>query len=157
MDPLESITYDELQVGDSATYTRVFTEDALVLFAAVSGDMNPLHLDPGYAQTSVFKERTGHGMWSGALISAAIGTVMPGPGTVYLEQNLRFRKPVRLDDVLNVTLTVTGKEPPHFVIINCEVCNQDQEVVVDGVARVIAPESKVLVERPVLPSIRIGE
>lgn len=80
MEALENITYDELQVGDSATYTRTLTENELVLFAAVSGDVNPVHLDKEYASKTMFKERIAHGMWSGALISAALATVIPGPG-----------------------------------------------------------------------------
>ena len=84
MDALENLTYDELQIGDSATYTRTLTEEELVLFAAVSGDVNPVHLDSQYASQTIFKERIAHGMWSGALISAALATIMPGPGTIYL-------------------------------------------------------------------------
>ncbi|WP_255376790.1 MaoC/PaaZ C-terminal domain-containing protein, partial [Oleiphilus sp. HI0067] len=84
---IENITYDELHVGDYATFTKTLTEDELVLFAAASGDVNPVTLDAEYAKKTTYKERIGHGMWAGSLISAALSTVIPGPGTVHLEQN----------------------------------------------------------------------
>jgi acyl dehydratase len=156
MEALENITYDELQVGDSATYTRTLTENELVLFAAVSGDVNPVHLDKEYASKTMFKERIAHGMWSGALISAALATVIPGPGTIYLEQQLNFKRPVKLDDTLTVTLTVARKEERNRVILNCEVINQRGEQVVTGEAKVIAPTEKITLEKPILPKIVIG-
>jgi len=157
MEALENITYDELNVGDSATYTRTLTEEELVLFAAVSGDVNPVHLDKEYASKSLFKERIAHGMWSGALISAALATVIPGPGTVYLEQSLNFKRPVKLEDTLTIKLTVLRKEERNRVVFECEVINQDSDIVVTGEAKVIAPSEKISLERPVLPKITIGE
>lgn len=157
METLENITYDELNVGDSANYTKTLTEAELILFAAVSGDVNPIHLDPEYASQTDFKGRIAHGMWSGALISAALATVIPGPGTIYLEQNLKFKRPVRLDDTLTVQATVLRKEPRNRVVIECVVVNQRDEVVVTGEAKVIAPTEKLTLDRPRLPSITIGE
>lgn len=156
MEALENVTYDELNVGDSATYTRTLTENELVLFAAVSGDVNPVHLDADYASKSMFKERIAHGMWSGSLISAALATVIPGPGTIYLEQSLSFKRPVKLDDTLTVKLTVAAKDEKNRVTFDCEVFNQENKVVVDGQAKVIAPSEKIILERPVLPPISIG-
>lgn len=155
MDTLENITYDELQVGDSASYTRSLTEEELILFAAVSGDVNPVHLDPAFAANSMFKERIAHGMWSGSLISAALATVMPGPGTIYLEQSLSFKRPVKLDDTLTVKLTVASKDPKKRVTMACRVTNQRDEEVVAGEARVIAPTEKMSLPRPQLPKITI--
>ena len=157
MEALENITYDELNIGDSATYTRTLTEEELVLFAAVSGDVNPVHLDKEYASKSLFKERIAHGMWSGALISAALATVIPGPGTVYLEQSLNFKRPVKLEDTLTIKLTVLRKEERNRVVFECEVINQDADLVVTGEAKVIAPSEKISLERPILPKITIGE
>ena len=157
MEALENITYDELNIGDSATYTRTLTEEELVLFAAVSGDVNPVHLDKEYASKSLFKERIAHGMWSGALISAALATVIPGPGTVYLEQSLNFKRPVKLEDTLTIKLTVLRKEERNRVVFECEVINQDSNIVVTGEAKVIAPSEKISLERPILPKITIGE
>lgn len=157
MEALENITYDELNIGDSASYTRTLTEEELILFAAVSGDVNPVHLDKEYASKTVFKERIAHGMWSGSLISAALATVMPGPGTVYLEQSLNFKRPVKLEDTLTVTLTVLRKEERNRVAFDCEAINQEGKVVVTGEATVIAPNEKISLDRPVLPRITIGE
>ena len=155
LDILENITYDELQEGDSATYIRTLTEDELVLFAAVSGDVNPVHLDSEFAAESVFKERIAHGMWSGSLISAALATVMPGPGTIYLEQSLSFKRPVKLDDTLTVNLKVISKERKSRVIFSCDVRNQNDEQVVFGDAKVIAPTQKMSFNKPQLPKIII--
>ncbi len=157
MEALENITYNELNIGDSASYTRTLTEEELVLFAAVSGDVNPVHLDKEYASKSLFKERIAHGMWSGALISATLATVIPGPGTVYLEQSLNFKRPVKLEDTLTIKLTVLRKEERNRVVFECEVINQDANVVVTGEAKVIAPSEKISLERPILPKITIGE
>lgn len=157
MDALENLTYDELHVGDSATYTRTLTEDELVLFAAVSGDVNPVHLDSQYASQTIFKERIAHGMWSGALISAALATILPGPGTIYLEQSLSFKRPVKLNDTVQVKITVSAKEPKGRVVLDCEIRNQNDEVVVTGQAKVIAPSEKIKLDRPILPRITIGE
>jgi 3-hydroxybutyryl-CoA dehydratase len=155
LDILENITYDELQEGDSATYVRTLTEDELVLFAAVSGDVNPVHLDSEFAAESMFRERIAHGMWSGSLISAALATVMPGPGSIYLEQSLSFKRPVKLDDTLTVNLKVVSKERKNRVIFLCDVRNQNDEQVVIGEAKVIAPTQKMTFNKPRLPKITI--
>lgn len=153
--PLQNRTYDELAVGDTASFTRTLTEDELVLFAAVSGDVNPVHLDEAFATNSMFKERIAHGMWSGSLISAALATTLPGPGTIYLEQNLAFKRPVKLGDTLTVNLTIKAKEPKNRVVIDCDVRNQNNQQVVRGEAKVMAPTEKLTLERPRLPDITI--
>lgn|GEM_PF-203946 len=155
LDTLENLTYDELHEGDTATFTRSLSENELVLFAAVSGDVNPVHLDPEFAACSMFGERIAHGMWSGSLISAALATVMPGPGTIYLDQSLSFKRPVKLDDTLTVSLTVLRKEPKNRVIFQCAVTNQNNQKVVTGEAKVIAPTEKVILYKPTLPKITI--
>lgn len=155
LDILENITYNELQEGDSATYARTLTEDELILFAAVSGDVNPVHLDSEFAAESVFRERIAHGMWTGSLISAALATVMPGPGTIYLEQSLAFKRPVKLDDTLTVNLTVLSKARRNRVAFSCDVRNQNDEQVVSGEAKVIAPTQKMSFHKPRLPKITI--
>jgi len=155
MHALENITYDELQIGDYATFTKSLTEDELVLFAAASGDVNPVSLNPEYASHTTYKERIGHGMWSGSLISAALSTVIPGPGTVHLEQQLKFDLPVKLGDTLTVKLTVIEKGERHRVTFQCEVTNQNNELVVEGQSVVVAPTEKVTLEKPTLPRIQI--
>ena len=155
LDTLENLTYGELHEGDTATFTRTLSERELVLFAAVSGDVNPVHLDPEFAANSIFGERIAHGMWSGSLISAALATVMPGPGTIYLEQSLSFKRPVKLDDTLTVSLTVSRKDPKNRVVFQCIVTNQNDQKVVTGEAKVIAPTEKVCLYKPALPHITI--
>ncbi|MCG7199509.1 MaoC family dehydratase N-terminal domain-containing protein [Marinobacter pelagius] len=155
LDTLENVTYDELNEGDTATFTRTLTEDDLYLFAAVSGDVNPVHLDAEFAANTMFKERIAHGMWSGSLVSAALATVMPGPGTIYLEQSLAFKRPVKLDDTITVKLKVLRKEPKNRVVVECDVRNQNDQQVVAGEAKVIAPKEKVKLNKPNLPEITI--
>ncbi|RMF20158.1 MAG: 3-hydroxybutyryl-CoA dehydratase [Gammaproteobacteria bacterium] len=157
MQALENITYDELNVGDSVTYTRALSEDEVVLFAAVSGDVNPVHLDPDYAASTPFGERIAHGMLSGAFISAALATALPGPGTIYLEQQLKFRAPVMLRDILTVKLVVAEKQPKNRVLIDCIITNQNDTVVVTGQAKVIAPTEKITLERPRLPRVLLND
>lgn len=154
-DTLENITYDQLNEGDTATFTRTLTEKELVLFAAVSGDFNPVHLDSEFAENSLFGERVAHGMWSGSLISAALAMVMPGPGTVYLGQNLSFKRPIKLGDTATVHLTVLRKAPKNRVELQCEVINQNGQKVVTGEAKVIAPTEKARLSKPMLPKITI--
>ncbi|MDX1399168.1 MAG: MaoC/PaaZ C-terminal domain-containing protein [Oceanospirillum sp.] len=156
MTVLVNKTYDEIQVGDTATLERALTEKELVLFAAVSGDVNPVHLDAEFAKSTMFGEQIAHGMWSGSLISAALATVLPGPGTIYLGQELSFRRPVKLADTLTVTLTVKEKLSKNRVVIDTLVTNQNDEKVVVGTATVMAPTEKSELQAPELPAITIG-
>lgn len=157
MSKLENRPYDSLSIGDSATFSKTLTEKELVLFAAVSGDVNPVHLDAEFAKTSMFGERIAHGLWSGSLISAALATQLPGPGTIYLSQDLSFRRPAKLGDTLTVTLTVKEKQDEKkIVILDCVVTNQDDKAVVTGTAKVIAPTEKEVLDAPALPEITIG-
>ena len=93
-DFLRNRTFDQLQPGDTASIERLVARDDLDLFAAVSGDVNPAHLDGAFAATNQFGHVVAHGMWTAALISAVLGTKLPGPGTIYLGQDLQFIKPV---------------------------------------------------------------
>ena len=157
MSTLENRPYDTLSVGDSAIFEKTLTEKELVLFAAVSGDVNPLHLDAEFAKTTMFGEQIAHGMWSGSLISAALATTLPGPGTIYMGQELSFRRPVKLGDTLTVKLTVKEKQDAKkIVILDCLVTNQKDEKVVLGTATVIAPTEKAVLQAPTLPTITIG-
>ena len=156
MSLVKNFPYDALEVGQTATYSKHVEERDIQLFAAVSGDCNPVHLDADYAATTMFKERIAHGMFSGALISAAIACEMPGPGTIYLGQQMRFTRPVKLGDTLTVELEVLEKLPKGRVRIATRVFNQHAEQVVDGEAEVLAPREKQTVQLPELPPITIG-
>lgn len=156
MTSVQNVPYEELEVGQKANFQRGVTERDIQLFAEVSGDRNPVHLDADYAAATQFKERIAHGMLTGALISAAIATTLPGPGTIYLGQNLSFTRPVKLGDQLTVELEVLEKLPKNRVRISTTVLNQDGKAVVKGEAEVMAPTEKLNIELPALPPITIG-
>ena len=108
----------------------------------MSGDRNPVHLDAEFAAGTLFKERIAHGMFSGALISAAVACTMPGPGTIYLGQTMKFTRPVKINDTLTVRLEILEKLPKNRVRIATRVFNQNDELVVDGEAEVLARASR---------------
>jgi phosphotransacetylase/acyl dehydratase len=157
LEHIENRTFDEITVGDSATLVRTLTEQDIKLFAVMSGDINPAHVDPDYAMSSRFREVIGHGMWSGALISTVLGTEFPGPGTIYLGQNLRFRRPVRVGDTITIKVTAKEKDEKGRVMLDTDCVNQDGEVVVSGTAEVIAPKEKVRRRRIDLPDVRFDD
>ncbi|QQR69320.1 MAG: bifunctional enoyl-CoA hydratase/phosphate acetyltransferase [Alphaproteobacteria bacterium] len=155
-DLIENRTYDEIQVGDSASVVRVLSRQDIELFAIMSGDVNPAHLDDEYAKDSMFHGIIAHGMWGGALISTVLGTKMPGPGTIYLGQDLSFRRPVSVDDTITVTVTAKEKQDDKkIVIFDCKATNQDGKDVILGVAKVIAPSEKISRPRVVLPEVQV--
>lgn len=156
MTQVSNTPYDDLQVGQKASFSSSVEERDVQLFAAVSRDHNPVHLDAAFAAKTMFKERIAHGMFSGALISAAIACELPGPGTIYLGQQMRFTRPVKLGDTLTVELEVLEKLPKGRVRIATRVFNQKAELVVDGEAEVLAPREKQTLELPELPPITIG-
>lgn len=155
-DFIENVLYDEITVGQSARLMRTLTVEDIQAFAAVSGDTNPAHLDPEYANDTLFHGVIAHGMWGGALISALLGTEFPGPGTIYLQQDLHFTKPVRIGDTLTVTVTVTAKDDAKKrVDLDCLVFNQQAERVLYGTARVLAPTLRVKRPRASVPHIQL--
>lgn len=157
MTSLENFPIDELAVGQTASYSKTLTQNDVVLFAACSGDLNPVHLDKDYAATTVFGEPIGHGMWTGALVSAAVAMRLPGPGSVYRSQSLNFKHPVKIGDTVTVTLTVSEiKERIKLVTLDCEAHNQDGKLIAKGVAEVIAPAQKQHIAVGTLPEIAIG-
>jgi acyl dehydratase len=156
MAQLRNFTYEEITHGQRASYSREVTEREVQLFAAVSGDVNPVHLDAAYAATTRFGERIAHGMLTGAFVSAAIALELPGPGTIYLGQDLRFRLPVKLGDVITVKLEVTDKrDRRRMVTLDCQVLNQHDKLVASGTAEVMAPSESICIERPPLPQVRV--
>lgn len=155
-DFVENHTFDELQIGQSARLLRTLTPHDIQAFAAVSGDTNPAHLNAEYASDTLFHGVIGHGMWSGALISALLGTQFPGTGTIYLDQALHFSRPVRIGDTLTVSATVTAKDEQKKVVeMACQAVNQKGETVVSGIARVLAPTQKVRMPRGSVPTIQL--
>lgn len=106
MESIENRTFDEILVGESASLKRTLSKEDIELFAIMSGDVNPAHVDEEYARSDIFHRIIAHGMWGAALISTLLGTKLPGPGTIYLEQTLRFHHPVVVGDTVTVTITV---------------------------------------------------
>ncbi|MBD9484751.1 MaoC family dehydratase [Pseudomonas sp. PDM14] len=156
MTQVTNIPYEALEVGQQASFDKLVEERDIQLFAAVSGDNNPVHLDAAFAAETMFKERIAHGMFSGALISAAIACRLPGPGTIYLGQSLKFTRPVKLGDNLTVKLEVLEKLPKGRVKLATRVFNQNGEQVVDGEAEVLAPRAEQTVTMPDMPTVAIG-
>jgi len=155
-DCIENRTFDEITVGDFASLTRKLTRRDIELFAVMSGDVNPAHVDPEFAKSDMFHKVIAHGMWGGALISTVLGTELPGPGTVYLDQSLRFLAAIGLGDAVTVTVTAREKdEKRHHITFDCKCVNQDGKIVIDGVALVIAPTEKIKRPRIVLPEVKI--
>ncbi|MBL8644777.1 MAG: MaoC family dehydratase [Rhodospirillaceae bacterium] len=134
-----SYFFEDLTPGKSATFTKTVTEADIMKYAEVSGDTNPLHLDAGFAATTMFKERIAHGMLSAGFISAAFGTVMPGSGGVYVAQNLQFKRPVKIGDVVTARIEVTGTIPEKKFVQFKTQCLVNDKVVIDGDATLMVP------------------
>lgn len=124
---------EELYIGQTASLTRVFTSDDVELFAWLSSDYNPLHLDIQYARSSLFGKRIVHGFLVGSLISAILGTKLPGPGAVYLNQNMNFRKPVYHDDSVTAVVEVTAiNRDKRIIYFDTKCINGNGDIVIDG-------------------------
>jgi 3-hydroxybutyryl-CoA dehydratase len=157
MSVLKNVTISQISIGQKATYSKTCTEQDVQLFAIVSGDQNPIHLDETYAQTTQFGQRIAHGMYTGALVSAALATQLPGPGTIYLGQELKFRAPVFIGDTVTVELEVeTVREDKAIVGLLCTCTKQDGTVVASGKATVIAPKESIEMPAAALPSVSIN-
>jgi phosphotransacetylase/acyl dehydratase len=154
---IENRTFDEIALGDSASLSRIVTQRDIELFAVVSGDVNPAHLDPAFAATDLFHRVVAHGMLGATLISTVLGTRLPGPGTIYLAQELRFLQPVGIGDSVTATLTVSEKDADKGEItLDCRCLNQAGELVIAGTARVRAPMEKVRLPRIELPEVMLN-
>ncbi len=155
---IENVTFDEMTIGQSASIQRTLSEQDIHLFAVMSGDVNPAHVDHEYARNSMFHEIIGHGMWGGSLISTVLGTLLPGPGTIYLKQSLRFSRPVTVGDTLTVSVTVKEKlDAKHRVIFDCLAVDQDGSTIITGEAEVLAPTEKICRPRIEMPAITVDD
>lgn len=129
-----------LKVGDHASRTKLITDEAVQDFARATGDTNPVHLDEAYAATSRFGRRIAHGMLTGSLISAILGNDLPGPGTVYLGQDFKFKAPVFIGDTVTASVElVKYREDKRIATFRTTCINQDGALVLEGEAVVIAP------------------
>lgn len=132
---MPELAYEDIKIGSEASLTKTITDAQIVDFANLTGDTNPVHLDADYAAKSMFGERIAHGMLMAGLISAVLGTQLPGPNTIYLGQDLKFRAPVKIGDTVEVIVTVTEKRDDKRIIkLSTTVTNQHGATVVDGTA-----------------------
>lgn len=134
---------EELKVGMTAFFSRAITDADVVSFSELSGDTNPVHLDEAYAATTPFNGRIVHGFLSASLISAAIALQLPGPGSIYLSQNLSFKAPVRIGDMVEARVTVQEVLPERGRVVLTTVCSVGDLVVIEGEALVKAPSRPV--------------
>ena len=139
---MKGITIGEMKIGDNASFTKTITDTDIYLYAGISGDFNPAHINQVEAEKGMFGKRIAHGMLSAGLISAVLGTMLPGPGTIYMGQELRFTKPVFVGDTITATITVAELIPEKNRAKLETVCtNQDGEVVIKGMATVMPPKA----------------
>ena len=132
MNEIGGYEFEELRVGMSATYAKTITEADIVLFAAVSGDNNAIHTNEEFAAATIFKGRIAHGMLSASVISAALANKLPGPGAIYMSQNLRFRAPVRAGDTVHATVTIKELNPEKRRVLLDTCCRVSDKVVIEG-------------------------
>ena len=130
---------EDLSVGMTASFAKTVTEADIVLFAGISGDTNPVHLNQEYASSTMFQGRIAHGMLSVGFISAVLGTKLPGPGAIYMGQTLRFKAPVRAGDTVTARATVTEVIPEKRRVVVRTVCTVGETVVIEGEATLMVP------------------
>jgi 3-hydroxybutyryl-CoA dehydratase len=136
------MTFDEINVGQTAEFAKTITETDIALFAGITGDFNPLHVNQQIAEKSRFEGRIAHGMLTASLISTVIGMYLPGPGCVYLGQTLRFTRPVRIGDTITARVEVLEIQAAKRRLRLATTCsNQKGELVLDGEATVMVPET----------------
>ena len=134
--------FENIKIGMSESYSQTITDTDIKAFAGISGDHNPVHMSDEYAEQSRFKKRIAHGMISSSFFSALFGTKLPGPGCVYVNQALNFKRPVYLNDTVNATIIVTQIDFRKRRIFFDTVCKVKNKVVIDGTAELYVPEVK---------------
>lgn len=139
---MKGLTIQQMTIGDSATFTKTVSESDVYQFAGITGDFNPAHINEEYAKDTVFKTRIAHGMLSAGFISTVLGTRLPGPGTIYLRQELKFLAPVRIGDTITAKVEITGLVlEKNRVTLRTTCTNQEGVLVVDGEALMSPPKA----------------
>ncbi len=136
---MSNYTIDDLEVGMSASMAKTVTEADIVMFAGVTGDFNPAHIDAEYAAASMFKERIAHGMLSAGFISATLAMQLPGPGSIYLGQELKFKAPVLIGDTVRTTVTITSINEKRKIVVLETICSVAGKPVIVGEATMMKP------------------
>jgi len=133
-------TINEIRVGDKEFFQKTISETDVYMYAGITGDLNPAHINEEYAKGTMFKGRIVHGMLTAGLISSVLAMKLPGPGTIYLKQELKFTAPVRIGDTINAEVEVIELlQEKNRVILKTTCTNQDGVVVLDGIATVMPP------------------
>jgi 3-hydroxybutyryl-CoA dehydratase len=135
---------EDLAPGMAASYAKTVTEADVILFAGVSGDSNPVHIDHEFAKDTVFKGRIAHGMLTASFISTVLGTRLPGPGCIYVSQNLKFRAPVRIGDTVRTRVVVTAVDMDRGRVALETTCSVGDTVVISGDALLVVPRRPVI-------------
>lgn len=135
----ESYSIDEISIGMSTSYSQTITDCDVKLFAGISGDHNPVHIDEIYAENSRYKKRIAHGLISASFFSALFGTKLPGKGCVYVGQNLNFKRPVYLGDTVTATVTVSNVDVLKKRVFFDTKCTVKNKIVIDGTAEIFIP------------------
>lgn len=137
-------TINEINLGEKSQYSRTVTEADVVMFGGISGDLNPAHFNEVYAKDTIFKGRIAHGMLTAGYISTVLGMQLPGPGTIYLGQELKFTSPVRFGDTITASVEVIEKNEEKNIVIFKTICvNQNGDIVVKGRATVKPPKKQI--------------
>jgi 3-hydroxybutyryl-CoA dehydratase len=130
--------FEDIQIGDTAVFSKTISEFDIYQFAGLTGDFNPMHIDHEFAKQTIFKERIAHGLLTGSFISTVLGMKLPGPNSIYLSQNFKFTAPVKIGDTIKVIVEVVEKRDDKKIIqLKTQVWNQRQEMVLDGEAAVM--------------------
>lgn len=130
---------DFIKIGDKASIARTIAESDVYLYAGITGDLNPAHINEEASKDGLFKGRIAHGMLTAGLISAVLGTHLPGPGSIYLSQELRFLSPVRVGDTITATVEVIEIVKERIVKLKTYCTNQKGDMVIDGIATILPP------------------
>lgn len=139
---MQHYTIQQLEVGQKASFSKTITETDVYLFAGITGDINPAHVNQAYAENTLFKGRIAHGILSAGLVSAVLGMQLPGPGTIYTGQTLKFLAPVHFGDTITATVEVIEKiVEKNRVILKTTCTNQEGKVILDGEATVMPPKA----------------
>jgi 3-hydroxybutyryl-CoA dehydratase len=149
---------EDMEVGMTAVYAKTVTDADIVMFAGISGDTNPVHLDAHFADQTVFKGRIAHGMLSASFISTVLGTRLPGPGCIYLSQNLKFRAPVKAGETVTARVTVKDVNRDNKRVLVDTICTVGDTVVIDGEALLlVSRRAEVLGEPEDAPRVNAAE
>ena len=139
MEELRGKYLDEISEGMTAVFSKTVTEADIVLFAGITGDTNPVHLDEEFAKATMFKGRIAHGMLTAGFVSAVFGTKLPGPGCIYLSQSLKFKAPVKIGDTVKARVTVSAIDQAKARVTVATTCHVGEQIVLDGEAQLMVP------------------